>query len=81
MPGAQGRSAGEQSKKYRCIGAILGSDQNATVARAEGKVLTPRTGSVRRGITGWKRLLGRFVEVCIFSPQYLRLGTKPVVKL
>jgi hypothetical protein len=53
----------------------------ATVAGGEGGVMTPRTWLIGRRITGWKRLLGRFVDGCILSPQYLRLGAKPVVEL
>jgi hypothetical protein len=43
--------------------------------------MIPWTRLIGRRITGWKTLLGCFVDGCILSPQYLGLGTKPVVKL
>jgi len=52
-----------------------GCDQNAAVAGGEGGVI-PRTCLIGRCITGWKRLLGRFDDGCILSPQDLRLCTK-----
>ena len=57
------------------------SGQIATIAGAEGGVMIPRTCLIGRRITGRKRLLGGFVDGCALSPQYLGLGTQPVVEV
>ena len=55
-------------EEYRYVRASR-VDQSATVAGAEEGVMIPRTCSVCWRITGWERLLGRFVDGCIFSPE------------
>jgi len=74
------RRRGPSQPSFTAMRPLPGCDLNPTVT---GAAISDDSSEllIGRRVTGWKRLLGRFVDGCVLSPQYLGLGAQPVVEL